>query len=61
MIQRSYLRVSEVQRVAYDIRTLILINEGKLTNYPSYTVSNVNYLDFLKSDLEYALNSLYEL
>ena len=29
MIEKSYRRVSEVQRVAYDVRTLILINEGR--------------------------------
>lgn len=33
LIQESYGRVSEVQRIAYDIRTLIMINEKKQTNY----------------------------
>lgn len=61
MIQRSYLRVSEVQRVAYDIRSIILINEDKLASYRDYTLSSINFIDYLKSDLELALNSLYSL
>lgn len=61
MIQRSYLRISEVQRVAYDIRSLILINEGKLTKYKDYIVPTMDLKDYLKQDLETALNSLYSL
>jgi len=37
LIQESYGRVSEVQRIAYDIRSLIMINEKKQTNYQTYT------------------------
>lgn len=37
LIQESYGRVSEVQRIAYDIRSLIMINENKQTNYQTYT------------------------
>lgn len=31
LIHKSYLRLSEIQRVAYDVRSLTLINEGVLT------------------------------
>jgi hypothetical protein len=60
LIQQSYGRVSEVQRIAYDIRTLIMINENKQTVYQSYT-TQPNFVEFLKLDIENALNNLYDL
>jgi hypothetical protein len=36
MIEKSYMRISEIQRITYDVRTLILINEGKLINAQRY-------------------------
>jgi hypothetical protein len=33
LIQQSYGRISEVQRIAYDVRTLIMINEKKQIVY----------------------------
>jgi uncharacterized ion transporter superfamily protein YfcC len=36
MIEKSYMRISEIQRITYDVRTLILINEGKLLNVQNY-------------------------
>jgi len=50
--------------VAYDLRSLILINEGRLKNYQDYqriSASNPDFREFLKKDIEKALNSLYEL
>ena len=61
MILRSNKRVSEVQRIAYDVRSLILINEGRLSINQDYIVSSIDFKEFLKSDIESALNSLYEL
>lgn len=64
MIQKSYQRISEIQRVAYDLRSLILINEGRLKNYQDYqkiSAQNPDFREFLKKDIEKALNSLYEL
>ena len=29
LIEKSYARISEVQHIAYNVRTLIMINEGK--------------------------------
>ena len=37
LIQRSYGRISEVQRIAYNVRTLIMINEKKQVIYKNYT------------------------
>lgn len=60
LIQQSYGRISESQRIAYDIRSLIMINEGKHTAYQTYTTSK-DFVEFLKSDIEDALNNLYDL
>ena len=60
LIQKSYGRISEVQRVAYDVRTLILINEGKLKNLQrmstTATTNSTKFIDYLKLDIEEALN-----
>ena len=37
LIKQSYGIISEVQRIAYDVRSLILINENLFTTYPNYT------------------------
>lgn len=39
LIHQSYGRVSEIQRIAYDTRTLILINQGNQTVYKNYTTA----------------------
>ena len=62
MIEKSYRRISEIQRITYDVRTLILINEGRLRNAQSYFSSKVTDVrDYMKNDIEVALNSLYDL
>jgi len=37
MVEKAYGRLSELQRIAYNIRSLVLINEGKLSAYTNYT------------------------
>lgn len=39
LIQMSFGRLSEIQQVAFDIRALIMINEGML----NYTIANQTY------------------
>lgn len=60
LIQQSYGRISETQRIAYDIRSLIMINEGKQRVYSNYTTQR-DFVEFIKSDIESALNNLYDL
>ena len=60
LIQQSYGRISETQRIAYNVRSLIMINEGKHQNFQTYTRSD-NFVEFLKTDIEQALNNLYDL
>lgn len=55
MIYKSYGRISEMQRVAYDVRTLILINEGKLNKLQRLSTA-ASFTEFLKTDIEQALN-----
>ena len=60
LIQQSYQRISEIQRVAYDVRTLIMINEKKQTVYKNYS-TEPDFVEFLKTDINDALNNLYDL
>lgn len=46
--------------MAYDVRTLILINEGKLKNLQRMSTSS-SFTDFLQNDIELALNNIYDL
>ena len=39
LIKKSYGRVSEIQRIAFDIRALIMINEGILDPQAKYYIS----------------------
>lgn len=60
LIQQSYGRVSEIQRIAYDVRTLIMINERKQTVYQNYTTTG-DFIGYMQGDIEAALNNLYDL
>ena len=64
LIKKSYGRISEVQRVAFDIRALIMINEGLLdptkTKYISDKNTSRTFPIFLKEDIKQALAQLYE-
>lgn len=46
--------------MAYDVRSLILINEGYLNTYKSYTTAS-DFNEQLKSDIEEALNNIYDI
>lgn len=62
MIEKSYMRISEIQRISYDVRTLILINEGRLRNGQDYIKQKtLNISEIMKKDIEEALNSLYDI
>lgn len=52
--------MSEIQRIAYNIRNLILINEGKFTTYSNYT-SYSDFVNYTQNDISDALESLYNL
>jgi hypothetical protein len=64
LIKKSYGRISEVQRVAFDIRALIMINEGLLDPTKAKYISDKNssrtFPIFLKEDIKQALAQLYE-
>jgi len=51
MIQESYALTSEVQRVAYDLRSLVFISEDLLTNWDYYTTAD-DFSKYLKEDIE---------
>jgi len=56
LIKKSYGRISEVQRVAFDIRALIMINEGLLDPTKAKYISDQNasrtFPIFLKEDIK---------
>ena len=64
LIQKSFGRVSEFQRVAFDLRTLIMINEGILNDTAGGYISNKNssldFKTFLRNDITDALAQLYQ-
>lgn len=60
MVEKAYGRLSELQRIAYNIRSLVLINEGKLSAYRNYTSSS-DYVALVKEDIHEALTSLYDI
>ena len=64
LIQKSFGRISEFQRVAYDLRALIMINEGILNqtqaNYIGTTNASLDFKTFLRNDLTQTLSKLYE-
>ncbi len=61
LIEQSYGRISELQRIAYDIRSLIMIRENKFTAYENYLTEGTDFKEFLRNDMEEALNNLYEI
>lgn len=61
LIENSYGRISEVQRISQDVRSLIMIQEKKLTNFLNRTTNHTHYPDFLFQDIEDSLNNLYSL
>jgi len=60
LIEQSFLLISEFQRIAFDVRTLILINEEILVNYQNYSTVD-DFPEYLKEDMTEALDSLYAL
>jgi len=60
LIYQSYSRMSELMRIAFDVRALLQINDGTFTTYKGYT-SVDDFPEFLKGDMEEALNNLYGL
>jgi hypothetical protein len=57
---QSYLRTAELQKVAYNTRTLVLLNAALLTNYLNYT-GITGYVDSIKNGLTDSLNTIYTL
>jgi hypothetical protein len=60
LIQKSFGRVSEFQRIAFDLRALIMLNEGLLFPNSSYIANGTSFATFLKQDVKEALAQLYE-
>lgn len=58
VIEYSYLRMAEFQRIAYDLRSIILVNEKKLTTGKNYTTEK-DFTKFLIDDITVALNDIY--
>lgn len=50
--------MAELQVVAYNLRSLILINEGKLSNYGNFSTKS-DYVTYLQTNVDTALSSMY--
>lgn len=60
LISLAYARIAEVQRIAFNIRSLVLIKEGNLNATSRYS-NDRNFFEEMKLDTEMALNNLYNL
>ena len=60
LIEASFGRISEFQRIAYGIRSIILFNEEKLTNTAIYAPVE-DFVQHTKDDMGEALDRLYDL
>mmetsp|Transcript_29893 Transcript_29893/g.29056 ORF Transcript_29893/g.29056 Transcript_29893/m.29056 type:complete len:107 (+) Transcript_29893:501-821(+) len=60
MVDKSFQLISEVQRVAFNVRMLIFINEEVVEDYSNYT-SEPDFPNFLTLDTQEALDSIYSL
>lgn len=60
MIGKSYLRTAELQKVAYNARTMILMAAGMLTNYAGYP-SATEYSNYIKNEFSASLDLIYTL
>jgi hypothetical protein len=60
VIRQSYNRISEIQRIAYDVRTLVNINERQQVAYRNYTTAP-DFIEYLKVDIGEALDNLFML
>mmetsp|Transcript_1048 Transcript_1048/g.1032 ORF Transcript_1048/g.1032 Transcript_1048/m.1032 type:complete len:362 (+) Transcript_1048:203-1288(+) len=49
-----------MQRIIYDLRSLVLMQEGTLTEYLTFD-SQQGFTDFLQTDIDTALTSMYQL
>lgn len=58
LISYSYGVIAEIQRIAYHIRSLVLINTGVFNSYSSYTTST-DFVEWAKQDIDEALDNLY--
>lgn len=49
-----------MQKVAYDVRSLVLLNEGKLNQTERFFHPS-NFTEILKQDIDTSLNSIYSI
>jgi hypothetical protein len=60
VIESSQRRIAEIQKVAYNVRTMILLNQGALTNYVGFNTST-ELFTFTKAGLQSSLKELYNI
>ena len=60
VIEASYRRVAEIQKVCYHVRTMIMLNEHILRNYQGYD-SATGLFTAVQEDIQLSLNELYKI
>ena len=58
LIEQSFIRTSELFRVAFDARTMVLLNQNMQSNYYGFT-NLTSFTGFLTSDLTKSLSTIY--
>jgi len=60
VISKQTIRMSELLKVGYNVRSLVLLNQDVLTNYQGYSTKG-EYVISLKKGLQDSLNQLYQI
>eukprot|EP00347_Sterkiella_histriomuscorum_P000937 403373955 len=60
LIEKSYMRTAELQKVVYNARSMILMNQGILTNYAGYESKDA-YVAAIKADFSASLDLIYKI
>jgi hypothetical protein len=58
LIELSYQRIAELQKVAYNARTMVLLNQNLQTNYMGFNTLS-SYVNAIKQSLTESLNVIY--
>jgi hypothetical protein len=60
LLEKSYLRASEISRVAYNGRTMVFLSDGWLTRYPGFS-TKAEYVAAIKGYFSDSLDLIYKL
>jgi hypothetical protein len=60
LIQRSFLRTAEIQKVVYNARSMILMNSNMLSTYGKFA-NRDDFVQAIKADFSASLDLIYKI